>query len=218
MHATVCADNGTSAGLVSETYITACDKYDELKKRLMQFPRDALSKFCKHFIESEQEAARADILIEVGLSMNDFNESKGQCKKTLESKYTPLQVKALLKAFKVKPIKLTPDMIYKRGRGGGRANPLGWNPRTLKAFKYTFNVIRMTIMTILTGAIILETLVEFTWATVVELFIKLLPIIINGFSGYKLGLEGKIITDVNYMNDQMDLMQQAIQYKTTGED
>lgn len=210
------ADNGTNTGIKSEVYINSCNRYDELKKKLMQFPRDALSKFCKHFVETEQEAVRAEILIEVGLSVTDMNKCKGKNLKELEGEYTPLQIKAIRKALKVKAIKLKPDMICRRGRTSSRSHPLGTNPRISKLFKYAINIVRMTITTILTGAIIIETLTEFTWATVVELFIKLLPVVINGFNGYKLGLENKIITDVEYMSDQMDLMEQAIQYATAG--
>lgn len=210
------ADNGTNTGLKSDIYINACTKYDEVKKRLIELPRNILSRFCKHFVETEQEAARAEILVEVGLTMDDMNKCKGKNLKELETDYTPLQIKAIKKALKVKALRLKPDMICRRGRASSRSHPLGRNPRISKLFKYAINIVRMTITTILTGAIVINTLTDFTWAAIVELFVKLLPVVINGFNGYKLGLEGKIITDVEYMDDQMDLMEQAIQYATAG--
>jgi hypothetical protein len=35
---------------------------------------------------------------------------------------------------------------------------------------------------------------------------------LNGFSGYKFGYENIVFDTTNYMNDQTDLMEQALQY------
>ena len=42
--------------------------------------------------------------------------------------------------------------------------------------------------------------------------LKLVSVIVNGFGGYRTGYENIVIDTVNYMNGQIDLMQQAIQY------
>lgn len=41
---------------------------------------------------------------------------------------------------------------------------------------------------------------------------KLFPIVLNGFTGYKSGYENIVVDTVNYMNDQSDLMRQLIHY------
>lgn len=42
--------------------------------------------------------------------------------------------------------------------------------------------------------------------------LKLFPVVLNGFMGYKSGYENIVVDTVNYMNDQADLMRQLIHY------
>jgi hypothetical protein len=42
--------------------------------------------------------------------------------------------------------------------------------------------------------------------------LKMIVVITNGFSGYKLGYENIVFDTTNYMSDQTDLMEQAIHY------
>ena len=42
--------------------------------------------------------------------------------------------------------------------------------------------------------------------------LKLLAVVMNGFTGYKFGYENIVFDTVNYMDDQTDLMNQAMQY------
>lgn len=207
-----CADNGTTTGLKSDTYKTACIDYDELKKQLMAFPRNMLTQFCRHYVEEEQKAVRASILIEAGLTLEDMEKCKGKSSKAIKEEFSSIQRKAIKRALKIKALKLNPDMICKRGRAETRRHPFGTNPRHSKLIKYSINIVRITITSILTCAIVLETLVDFTWAAVAEVLIKLLPVVLNGFNGYKLGLENIIIDSVNYMGDQMDLMRSALEF------
>ena len=44
------------------------------------------------------------------------------------------------------------------------------------------------------------------------LLLKLCPVILNGFTGYKFGYENIVYDTVNYMSDQIDLMHQFKQY------
>ena len=53
---------------------------------------------------------------------------------------------------------------------------------------------------------------DLTWGTFAECILKLFPIVLNGFAGYKSGYENIVVDTVNYMNDQSDLMRQLIHY------
>lgn len=54
--------------------------------------------------------------------------------------------------------------------------------------------------------------VEPSWAIFASCMLKLLAIVMNGFTGYKFGYENIIFDTVNYIDDQTDLMNQAMQY------
>ena len=65
---------------------------------------------------------------------------------------------------------------------------------------------------------ILDAVVDFSWATIVGVVLKLMPVVVNAFKGYKSGYENIVIDNVDYMNEQIDLMEQAIRYKAKSED
>ena len=58
----------------------------------------------------------------------------------------------------------------------------------------------------------LDVIVNPTWATFAACCLKLLPIVLNGFLGYKSGYDNITIATINYIGDQSDLLQRAIQY------
>ena len=83
------------------------------------------------------QSTRHAIITDVGLDFKLYKEKYvGMSKKALRqvAELTEPQRKAIIKANKVKPIKLTPEMIFKRGRGAGRRVPLGTNPTTKKRY------------------------------------------------------------------------------------
>jgi hypothetical protein len=61
-------------------------------------------------------------------------------------------------------------------------------------------------------AIVVDFVIEPTWIMFVSCMLRLMLVVLNGFSGYKFGYENIVYDTVNYMDDQTDLMEQAIQY------
>ena len=125
------------------------------------------------------------------------------------------QIRAIIRANHTKPVSLTPEMIFKRGRGNGHRSPLGIKPETKRSVHYVAKFIRTTITSLLTGVIVLDVIKYPTWATFAACCLKLLPVILNGFMGYRMGYENITVDTVNYMQDQKDLMQQLIEYAST---
>jgi hypothetical protein len=42
---------------------------------------------------------------------------------------------------------------------------------------------------------------------------RILAVVVNGFSGYQFGYDNVTVDRVNYMNDQCDLMDQALRFE-----
>ncbi len=210
------SDSGTRAGRASTIFLDAQGEHDKIKKLILESKKDfRLLEFCKHYIAEELRAVREGILSNDGIKYEVYKDKYiGKDEATLKADKTlsDKQVKAIVKANNVKPIKLTPEMILKRGRGDGSRNPLGTNPKTKKRLHYIIKFITTFVTSILTGIIVFDIIVEPSWATVVSCLFKLLTIVLNGFMGYKMGFENIAVETVNYMNDQIDLMQQFIQY------
>lgn len=211
-----CADSGTRAGRNSEVYIDTKKEYEAAKKRIVDDKKQGrLLEFCRFYIDDELQNTRDMILSEAGLTYDLYkSEYLGKDEATIKKdpRLSQLQIEAVLRANAVKPIKLTPDMIMKRGRGGNRRAPLGLKPQTKKGWAFASKFITSLLTSGLTGAIALDAIANPSWATFAEMCLKLLLIVLNGFAGYRMGYENITIDTVNYINDQIDLMKQFEQY------
>ena len=210
------SDSGSRAGKESDTYIKTLTEYEDEKKSIIDAKKQGrLTEFCRYYVIDELKNARYSIISEVGIDFDVYNTDYiGKTEEELK-KYKTLtqpQINAIVRANNVKPIKLTPEMIFRRGRGSNRRAPLGTKPETKKGITYGTKFVKTCITSMLTGIIVLEVVVTPTWATFAACLLKLCPVILNGFTGYKFGYENIVYDTVNYMSDQIDLMHQFKQY------
>ena len=212
--------NGTGSGLragrKSEAYIAAKQQYDDLKEQVIKNKiQGRLSEFCRYYIEEELRNTRNNILTEVGIDFSVYQARYiGKDKEELQqlSILTKSQIEAIVQANGIKPIRLTPEMILKRGRGSLHRSPLGIEPTRKRRIGYAVKFGSTLIVACLIVGITLKPKANLTWATIAECILKLFPIVLNGFMGYKSGYENIFVDTVNYMNDQSDLMRQFIRY------
>lgn len=214
-----CADSGIKAGRSSEVYTTCKKEYDDLKKSVVDKKYQArITEFCRYYIDRELRETRTNILNEVGIDYDKYvSDYCGRDKKLLEQDETlsKSMIAAILKANKAKPVTLTPEMIFKRGRGIGGRHPLGTKPETKRTVYYVTKFVRTLITSVLTGVIVLDVIKTPTWATFAACLLKLMPVILNGVMGYRMGYINIAVDTVDYINDQKDLLRQLIEYAET---
>ena len=75
--------------------------------------------------------------------------------------------------------------------------------------------VRTLITSVLTGVIVLDVIKTPTWATFAACLLKLMPVILNGVMGYRMGYINIAVDTVDYINDQKDLLRQLIEYAET---
>ena len=211
-----CADSGTRAGKNTSLYITTQGEYNAIKKRIIDGNNQMrLSEFCRYYIDDELKNARKDILDGVGIDYDEYLKIwVGADKITIESdgKLSKGKKTAIIKANAIKPVKLTPEMIMKCGRGNKRRAPLGVRPETRKRVNYGVKLITTISTSLFTCMLALEVISNPSWATFAELCIKLLMVVLSGFTGYKMGYENITVSTVDYILDQTDLLNQFEQY------
>jgi hypothetical protein len=209
-----CSDSGMRAGYANKAYIDTLGIFNGLKQKIADLKlQRRLADFCRYYIEDELKNARSDILIVVGILYEDYKEKYlALDKKSVDAlELSKSQKKAIKKANSLSPLRLTPEMILS-SRGASRTVPLGVRPETQrrKFFSTKF------ITTITTSALMIlmafDIVSEPTWGMIASCAIKLLTVVLNGFSGYKFGFKNIAFDTVNYMNNQSDLLRQAIVY------
>ena len=211
-----CSDSGMRCGLRNEDYLAAVDLFEDrknvIKKNKLQ---KRMYEFCRYYINRELENTKMNILMVVGLDYETYIEKwVGKSAEYIQNsgELTKPQKDAVIKANAIKPIKLTPEMLLMRGRKLDQRSPLGITPRQKKAFNFGFKFISNLVIALFWTAIVIEFAIEPTWELFVAIILRRLLIILNGFSGYKFGYENIVFDTTNYMNDQTDLMEQALQY------
>ncbi len=210
------SDSGIKAGRESETYLTAKQTYDDLKKEIIDRKMQGrLPEFCRNYIEEELRNTRNTILTEVGIDFADYQAhyvGKDMAALEQDKRLSKTQIEAIISANKIKPIKLTPEMILKRGRGSAQRRPLDVQPEKKRGVDYGVKFFKTCVTSVLLAVIGLDVVVSPSWAMFAACLLKLFPVVLNGFMGYKSGYENIVVDTVNYMVDQSDLMRQLIHY------
>lgn len=211
-----CADSGTKAGLSTSIYAEITAKYDAIKKRILEsHMQTRMGEFCTHYIAEELKNTKMTMLAPVGLSYDEYLEKylqlDGESVDAMPN-LTTSQKNAIKKANKVKPVRLTPEMILRKDRSAHRRSPLEVNPTKKKNIAFGMKFVRICVLSVFMSMIALEVIAEPSWIIFASVCLKLVSVIVNGFAGYGTGYDNIVVDTVNYMNGQIDLMQQAIQY------
>lgn len=211
-----CSDSGMRSGLQSVTYTGGLMDFEKMKKHIIDTKMQArLGEFCRHYISEELENSRTSVLAVVGMSYEEYMQKyvgKDNAVIVCDKALSKAQKRAIIKANSIEPVKLTPEMIMKRGRGASRRSPLGMKPETKKGIRFGSKFATTLFVSLAMSIMVLDAVLEPTWVIFATCILKLMSVVINGFNGYKFGYENIVIDTVNYMSDQTDLMQQAIQY------
>lgn len=210
------SDSGMRHGLQSKLYLESLDKFDLKKQDIIQKKRQPrLHEFCRDYIENELKNARMSVLSVVGFSYKEYSKKwLGVDKKTIKNadNLSKIQKAAIIEANSINPIILTPEMIMKRGRGNSRRAPLGMKPENKKVIHFSVKLVSTFCVSLVMSIIVLDVVAEPTWVIFASCMLKLLAVVMNGFTGYKFGYENIVFDTVHYMDDQTDLMNQAMQY------
>jgi hypothetical protein len=192
------------------------ERFGAIKKRIIDGQMQArLPEFCKHYIDEELKNTKMSILSIVGLTFDVYRDKYMYLDDASIDALPDLskpQKDAIKRANKVNPVKLTPEMLLRHGRDVHRRSPLEVNPTTKKNIIFGAKFVEISALSIGMSIIALDVIVEPSWLIFASVCLKLVSVIMNGFAGYKTGYENIVIDTVNYMNGQIDLMQQAIQY------
>ena len=161
------------------------------------------------------KSARLYYLAVAGISYSEYIEKYAnlskKCVDNLPS-LTDKQKAAIKKANNVKPIKFTPEMMLGEQGSSRRRLLLGLTPNTKKNIAFGTKFVKMSLVAICMSIIAFDVILEPSWVVFASVCIKLVTVVMNGFSGYQEGFANIAVDTVNYVNNQSDFMVMAIQY------
>ena len=211
-----CADGGTKNGYDTKAYKDSVDRFEKLKKRIEDSSvLTRMNDFCNYYVDEELRKMRMQYLSVVCIPYDMYidkyvNLGKKEINALPELKES--QKKAIIRANKVKRIKLSPERIMTLGKTIHTRSALAISPDTMKNIAFGKKIVKMSFVSICMSMIALDVIMQPSWTVFAEVCLKLVTVVINGFDGHKEGFYNITVHTVNYVNNQSMLMQQAIQY------
>lgn len=215
-----CTDGGVKNGYATELYKNTVQRYEELKSKIQDTCLPRMNDFCAHYISEELKQMRMQYLSVACMPYEVYLEKYAKLgNKDINelTDLTSLQKRAVKKANRIRPIKLTPEMILSQGKTLHYRSALAANPGTMKNISFTVKLFKMSFISICMPLIALDVIMEPSWIVFAEVCLKLFTVVLNGFDGHKDGYNNITVHTVNYVNNQCSLMQQAILYATTND-
>lgn len=207
------ADSGSRRGYLSDVYLESRAKYDELKRRVISSGvQGMLPRYCAEYIKRELAYTRTVIVATIGMAYEELIPylSKDEREVDEDRKLSRVQKRIIKKAMRVKPIKLTPDMIMQQGSGGKRS-PLGLSPKQKKSLVFGWKFATTAITAGFVVSLAFEVILNPTPSNVMYMLVSCVPIVLNGFTGYKFGYENIVFDTVNYTDAQSSVIEEFLQ-------
>ena len=217
-----CADSGTRAGLATDTYTETLAKFNEWKDKIVKGNMQVrLAEFCRNYVLDDLKNVRMSYLAVVGLSYQQYETYMTMDDSEVDAlpDLSDAQKKAIKKCNNIKPITLKPESIMRHGKGAYHRSPLEMSPETRKSINYVVKFAQTSLIAFGMSIIALDIVTDPSWIVFATVCFKLVSVIFNCFGGYRTGYANIVVDSVNYMNAQIDLMQQAVSYieNTTSE-
>lgn len=213
-----CSDSGMRAGLATDIYTETLKNFYEWKEKIVKGNMQVkLAEFCRNYILDDLKNVRMSYLAVVGLSYEQYETYMTMDDKEIDALpgLSNAQKKAIKKANHTKPITLKPESILRHGKGAYHRSPLEMSPETRKNINYAVKFVQSSLIAFGMSIIALDIVSDPSWIVFATVCFKLVSVIFNCFSGYRTGYSNIVVDSVNYMNAQIDLMQQAILYIET---
>jgi hypothetical protein len=210
-----CSDSGARAGLATDTYTETLAKFKEWKEKIVKGNMQVrLAEFCRNYVQDDLKNVRMSYLAVVGLSYEQYLNYTAMDDKEVDalSGLSITQKKAIKKANNTKPIVLKPESIMRNGKGVYHRSPLEMSPETRKGINYAVKFVQSSLIAFGMSMIALDMVTDPSLVVFATVCFKLVSVIYNCFSGYRTGYTNIVVDSVDYMNAQIDLMQQAILY------
>jgi hypothetical protein len=203
-------DSGIAIGKLSDVYIAVTEKYEELKRKIVDAGIDyRMNDFCIWYIKEELKSARQSLLAASGVSYKTYEPFIGKDDvDILKVENLSVQQKsAIIEANKLKPIILNSNMIMQRESVAKRKTRPRLTPTNKRYIKSGTRLARLFINSALVSAVSFNVLLDPSLATLAAIAFKVMFVVLNGFVGYKEGFSNITVDTVDYVNKQIGYME-----------
>lgn len=201
--------SGSLAGERADDFKAAAEAYENVIKDIsVDGLQKRLNGFCREYIDNELRARREDVLRSAGVTWEVYEEHKNDSRRKIKGTLSKIEYKAILRARRIKPIKLTPEKIYNKVKSASRRRGMRIDPHVRKRFDMTLQLVKSLLKMLCVGVIVFDAMSTMSWQSVGSVCLKLGAVATTGYSGYRAGYRNITVDTVGYMYDQINLLEQ----------
>lgn len=207
---------GSMAGEKTDRHKDIIAAYNKIKSEVItRDSRKDLAIFCRYIVEKDHKERIEEALIPVGISFEDFEKVRDlSVGELIEKGFSKRKIQCIKRANLIRPIKLTPEMLYKQCKGIIKRGLMHMQPEARKKF----DMIKQFVITVLTsgamGIIVFEVFSDPSWSTVCAVVFKVFAVAFTGYRGYVRGYDNIVTDTVLFTQDQIDILEQFRDYRS----
>ena len=196
---------GKQRGMRDGEYVEALTNY---KTKVRGIYDNALAgivpEFCKEYKVRELREYRSNLLADIDMSYEEYKEkylhmSNRQIRRLKKSSAVK---KILLKCNRAKPIKIYPSLLLNINGEKNREKLAGQSGRDRERHDKRRQIISRAIIVIFGGVIAIDMILDFSVLTIVQWFVRMLPVVIAMITGEDSGFCCIAVTETNFKQDQ----------------
>ena len=182
-----------------------------------------MAEYCQKYNTTTLECDRKQLLSSASIKYETYladyiSKTKKQLKaiKNGEIKLlTKSQIKIIKIADKMESPNITPAYILRQSEGlwSKKRRVAPQNKLMLLKVKKLFSSVFVSVAS---GAIVLDMITDFSFAKFVEATVKVAPILLSAYTGYKAGYNNIYVDTVSYINDQSTHLNNYIKWVNTN--
>ncbi len=175
--------------------------------------------FCQVYKTTELKEYRKGILTDVDLDYDEYLEKYRHLpNKAVMKLPLPLNMrKAIIKCNKAMPIKLTPGLIMNESGEANRHKLVAQSGREREIKDKRKDFVWRGLMVALGGMIAVNVIFDFSFLTIVQWFVRMLPIISAIIMGDDSGFCDIAVTETNFKKDQTAIINLLLEYEKAKE-
>jgi hypothetical protein len=209
-------DKGKYRGREDEDYKTSLGEYRTARGKISELGcASEVPEFCREYKIRELREYREGLLAEVDLNYDDYlSKYRHLSFFDLIRLRLPWDVKMTIqKCNRAKPIKLTPGMILNESGESDRQKLAGQSGRERERKDKRKDFIQRGLMVLLGALIAVDVITSFSFVTIVQWFVRMIPILSALIMGDDSGFCDIAVTETSFKKDQTAIIGLFFEYR-----
>ncbi|MBQ8836456.1 MAG: hypothetical protein IJ002_03205 [Clostridia bacterium] len=200
---------GISRGRQDEEYIRALENYRAKRKELDESELTGrVSEFCTYYKKKELREYRESLLCDIDMTYEEYREKymRMSLRQLKKAGITYEGIRVIRKCNRAKAIKLYPGMILNENGEYDRQKLIGRSGRERERSDVKREAISRALYVIFGSVIVINVMFNFSFITVAQWIIRMLPVVIAIISGDDGGYCCITVTETNFKHGQVGII------------